>query len=77
MGDRLFDNTIVISTASDSLVAVDTCNNCRYWLASPDRSIGQCRRYAPHGLTDVNVAGMNGAEWPSTWPHMWCGEHSS
>lgn len=77
MGDRLFEpETLVIqSTADDSIVASATCRNCRYWLAAPDESIGQCRRYAPNGLTQVSVAGINGAEWPSTWPQMWCGEH--
>lgn len=77
MGDRLWEpeSFLIENTGSDAIVGHDTCRNCRYWLPAPDKSIGQCRRYAPSGLTQTAVAGINGAEWPSVWPHMWCGEH--
>lgn len=66
----------------------DSCENCRFWLASTGDDTGACRRSPPR-IVDAEVAKTLQSEdlisivhkmwcfteWPWTFGNQWCGEH--
>jgi hypothetical protein len=53
-----------------------TCETCPYW-ESLDCNLGYCRRRAPRPYSDLMSEHEErfAAEWPSSTPDDWCGEH--
>lgn len=66
----------------------ERCDECRWWDDSPSRNargeliadegtglvIGECRRFPPTIPFESSFSGDLNAKFPSTYPHIWCGE---
>ena len=51
------------------------CRNCSFWWSSSlERTIGDCRRYAPHPFHCALNEQSSGPFSPSTAHDFWCGE---